>query len=306
MKRGWVPVQFSYVIPLIILVYFTGKLYLCKMKRFFPAFSFLLLVFLAVSCQFQHVMKSDDVEKKYKAAVDYYNTKDYSHALQLFDQLMGPMRATDKAQKIYYYYPFCYYGQKDFTLASYYFKRYVTTFPNTPEAEECFFMSAYCNYMNSPEYSLDQTSTTEAIRDLQMFANTYPESKRIPECNELMDKLRYKLEYKDFKISKMYYRMDDYAAAIRCYSNILKEYPDSPHKEEVMFLIFKSSYKYAELSIEERKRERYQKALAAFNDFHQQFPESKYQSEANNLAEKTRKGIASIDASGMNKSSTNK
>ena len=43
----------------------------------------------------------------------------------------------------------------------------------------------------------------------------------------------------------MYYRMADYTASIKSYNNILKEYPETPHKEEILFLIFKSYHKFA-------------------------------------------------------------
>jgi len=261
------------------------------MKKSFSFFLLLLLIIIVTSCQFSHLLKSDDSDKKYAKAIEYYNKKDYSHALQLFDQLMGVMRATDKAQKIYYFYAYSYYGQKDYTLASYYFKRYVTNFPNTKEAEECAYMSAYCNALNSPEYSLDQTTTHDAIKELQLFVNTYTASARIPECNDLIDKLREKLEYKDFKIAKLYYRMNDYSASITSFNNILKDYPETPHKEELLFLIFKSNYKYANQSIEEKKKERHLKAIAAYNEFVQQFPASQYLSEAKDLKEKSQKEI---------------
>jgi outer membrane protein assembly factor BamD len=275
----------------ILLFFIVEKLYFCSMKKCVPGLSVLLFALIITSCKFQHLAKSDDAEKKYAAAVEYYNKKDYSHALQLFDQLMTSLRATDKAQKIYFFYSYCYYGQKDFTMASYYFKRYVTNFPNTPEAEECAFMSAYCNFMNSPEYSLDQTSTHEALKEFQLFVNTYPTSKRVPECNDLMDKLRFKLEYKDYKISKMYYRMDDFSAAIRSYNNIIKEYPDTPHKEEILYLVMKSYYNYAEHSIEEKKKERFLRAIIAFNDLQQQFPQSRFLPDARTMKEKSQKEI---------------
>jgi outer membrane protein assembly factor BamD len=255
-------------------------------------FAFSLLISFS-SCKFQKILKNGSVDEKYETAVKFYERKDYSRALQLFDQLTGVMRATDKSQKIAYYYAYCYYNQKDFTLASYYFKRYSTNFPSTPEAEECMFMSAYCNFLNSPEYSLDQTVTYDALKDLQLFTNTYPTSKRVSECNDLIDKLRLKLGIKEYKIAKMYYRMDDFAAAIQVLSNIIKDFPETPHKEEVLFLIVKSYHKFAEESIFEKQKDRYTKAIIAYNDFVAQFPESKFIAEASTLKESSRKKLES-------------
>ena len=258
---------------------------------FLLAFSLLLSL---SACKFQKTLKSGSADEKYETAVKLYAEKDYSRALQLFDQLTGVMRATDKSQKIAYYYSYCYYNQKDYTLASYYFKRYTTNYPNTEEAEECLFMSAYCNYLNSPEYSLDQTVTYDALKDLQLFTNTYPTSKRVSECNDLIDKLRLKLELKDYKIAKLFYRMDDYAASIQMLNNILKDYPDTPHKEEILFLVVKSYHKFAKESIEEKQKDRHTKAITAYNEFIVQYPESKFLAEAADLKERSRKELELI------------
>jgi len=263
-----------------------------KYRICFPVL--LILLISLGSCHFQKILKSGTIDEKYDKAMKLYQDKDYSRALQLFDQLINVVRASDKSQKIYYYYAYCYYYQKDYTLGSYYFKRYTNNFPNTTEAEECFYMSAYCNFMNSPEYTLDQENTYEALKDLQLFVNTYPTSKRVPECNELIDKLREKLEAKDFRIAKMYYRMEDYAAAVQCFNNILKEFPESKHKEELLFLIVKSYHKFAKESIEDKKKDRHTKTIQAYNEFVSQYPESQFIDEAKDLKAKSQKELEII------------
>jgi outer membrane protein assembly factor BamD len=256
------------------------------MKRMplFLAASLLTIAFY--SCKFSRTMKNPDIETKYKAAMEYYNTKDYSRALQLFDQMTGVIRTTDKAEEMSYSYANCYYQMKDYTLASYYFKRFYTNFPGSSRAEEALYMSAYCNYMNSPEYSLDQSSTYEAIKDLQLFVNIYPASKRVSECNDLIDDLRAKLEYKDYRIARLYFRMGDFNAAISCYNLILKDYPETPHREEILFQILKTYQRYAKESIESRKKERYTKAILAYNDLLKEYPETRFRDDAKQVYEK--------------------
>jgi outer membrane protein assembly factor BamD len=261
------------------------------MKRKKLVLFLFLLALLINSCSFRKVLKGDDAEKKYDYAVKLYNEKDYSRALQLFDQLIGVTRATEKSERIYYYYAYCYFNQRDYTLSSYYFKRYCSNFPNTKTSEECAFMGAYCNYLNSPDFTLDQTSTYDAIKDLQLFINMYPKSSRVSESNDLIDKLREKLESKDFRIAKMYFRMQDYTAAITSLSNILKDYPDTRRREEIMFLIFKSYHKYAIESIENKKKERHLKAISAYNDFIAQYPESTFLDEAKGLRVRSQKEL---------------
>ena len=72
-----------------------------KYRRIIP----LLLISLLTlgSCNFQKILKSGSVDEKYDQAIKLYHEKDYSRALQLFDQLITVVRATDKSQRIYYY-----------------------------------------------------------------------------------------------------------------------------------------------------------------------------------------------------------
>ena len=84
----------------------------------------------------------------------------------------------------------------------------------------------------------------------------------------------------------MYYRMEEYAAAIQCFNNILKDYSDSPHKEEILYYIVASFSNYARESIDERKMERYKKMLVAYNDLVSLYPNGKYSLEAKQMKEK--------------------
>ena len=179
----------------------------------------LLLIVISLlllnSCsKFQHHMKSTDMEAKYEAAVKYYEKKDYYHALQLFEELISVYRGTSKAEKSYYYYVYCTYYVDDFTMAAYHFNNFVQSYPSSTYAEEMQYMYAYCYYLDSPVSSLDQTSTYDAIDKFQLFINKFPNSKKVEESNKYIDELRLKLEVKSFDNAKLYYRTENYKAAV--------------------------------------------------------------------------------------------
>lgn len=184
---------------------------------------------------------------------------------------------------MYYYTAHCYYEQNDFILASYYFKTFAKSYPNSVYAEECMYMNAYCKFLESPQYSLDQSSTTEAIQEIQLFINMFPNSLRIPKCNDLMDILRNKVELKDYEIARLYYKMEDYQAAITSFKNLYKDFPDTKYKEEVLFLTLKAYYKYAMNSIPSKKQERLKGTMEAYNTFMTFYPNSNYKNEAEQL-----------------------
>jgi len=244
-------------------------------------FIVMILSSMIISCSpYQKLLKSTDNELKYTKAIEYYDKKNYTPALQLFEQIQAFYRGTDKAEKIAFYTANCYYKQKDYILGSYYFKSFATNYSTSVNAEEALYLCAYCNYLDSPRSSLDQTSTIEAISSLQIFISQYPKSNRVNECNKLIDELRAKLEKKDLDIAMLYYKMSDYKASIVSLNNVLKDYPDTKSKEQILFLMLQSKYQYAINSIYDKRRERLNTAMDAYDELVAGFPVGEYTDQA--------------------------
>ena len=253
---------------------------------------FLFIPFMVVSCsEYNKVVKSNDSAKKYDMAVKLYEDKKYYKAFPLLEELVTVYRGTDKADKIYYYYAYCSYYMGDYEYANYHFKNYVKTFSNSALAEECFYMGAYTLYLDSPEPTLDQTNTLNAIAEMQLFTDKYPESKRVAEANKIIDKLYLKLETKAYNICNQYYKTENYISAIIAIQNTLEEFPATNYAEELTFLNLKSNFLYAINSIESKKQERLQKTLKAYKTFVDKFPNSAYLPDAESFYSNSLKSL---------------
>ena len=254
--------------------------------------SIVLLAVIAVSCgKFNKLVKSTDLNKKYDAAEAYYLKGDYYHAQQLFDELLTYYRGTAKGEKVYYYYSYCFYGMNDYTSAAYYFKTFAATYPHSKYARETLYLSAYCTYLDSPDYTLEQSNTNSAIKELQLYVNIYPKSDSVKLCNKLIDDLRNKLETKEFEVSKLYFKLEEYKAAIVSFRNTLKDFPNTQFKEECLYYIMRSNYLYASNSIESKKKDRYQSAVDAYGALMEEFPQTKFLKEAENINKNSLKEI---------------
>src|SRR5471030_547465 len=143
------------------------------------------LIIILGSCKskYEKLRTSNDNAKKYSEAIKFYNKKEYSKALGLFDDLVTRYRGRAEAEDLFYYYAYTNYKLRDYTSARYHFKTFADTYPSSTRAEECRFMSAYCHYLDSPIYSLDQENTQKAIENLQLFINLYPKSDRVAEAS---------------------------------------------------------------------------------------------------------------------------
>lgn len=248
-----------------------------------------------VSCNdFNRLVKSTDNEMKYEVAMDYYDRGDYNHALQLFDLLQASFRNTPRGEAITYRTAQCYYNQDDYEIAAYYYNKFCSTYPFSKNAEKAAFMQAYCSYMTSPEPSLDQTNTHTAIKQLQGFVERFPKSDSVARANELIRKLNDKLEEKDYNMCRLFYRMENYSAAITSFENMLKKYPNTEHREEIIFDMAKTYFDYAENSVSEKQRERYESCVEQCNALSYLYPNSKYLRDAEAIAVKARKKLENI------------
>lgn len=262
------------------------------MKKIIKLFCVALLI---SSCsKFSRIQKSTDLNLKYNAAVKYYEQKKYYNALQLLEELVPLFRGTAKAELTYYYYCMCYLQTSDYVSGAYHFNNFYQTFPNSEHAEEALYYVAYCYYLDSPKSNLDQQSTIDAIKQFQIFVNKFPESKRIADCNKLLDELQYKLEVKAMDNARLYYKMEDYRAAVVALGNVVKDFPATQFKEECLFLTLKSSYLLASNSIEAKKEDRYKSAVENYYRLNDAFPQSRYKKDAERILEDANSALGDL------------
>ncbi len=240
----------------------------------------LLVLFLSSCTEYNRIQKGRDMDAKLDLAIRLYKKGQYFKALPLLEELITIYRGTKKAEETYYYYAYTNYNIGDYESAAYDFDNFSKTFPSSEFAEECAYMKAYCFFRSSPDYTLDQTNTYKAINNLQLFADRYPSSTRLDQCNKLIDQLRFKLEMKNYDTALMYLNMEEFRAAITTFKNLLSEFPGTRFREDALFKSLKAAYLLAENSIEEKKQERYNQTLLAYTEFINAYPGSKNRDKA--------------------------
>jgi outer membrane protein assembly factor BamD len=239
------------------------------------------IVFASCATKFGKIVKSKDKEYKLKMAEQYYATKHYDKAQQLYTDLMPLFKGDPRFEDIYYKYAYTSYYLRDYENAENLFKTYTENFPNNPKVEECEYMRCMCYYKQSPKVDLDQTNTTRTIALLQAFINTHPDSKRVSDATEIIDQCRKKLELKEYKNAQLYYDLGFYQSAGVAFSVLIDDFPDSDQGDQYALSSIKSYFKYAQLSVANKQEQRFDKVISDVTDFQQRFPESKLLTEAN-------------------------
>ena len=239
--------------------------------------------------EYEKLLKSRDFQKKYEMGVKMYEEGEYVKAGTLFDQVANIYRGTTKADTVKYYQAKSYYGQRDYMMAGHYFNELSVTYPNSEFLEESDFMMAYCYYKQSPRPELDQENTYRTITTMQMFLAKYPASDKADECRQIIVEMSDKLVEKSFISAKLYYDLGYFDSAILALRNSLIEYPDTKYREELMFLILKSSYLLADKSIFSKQKERHQATVDEYYSFIGEFPDGQHSKEARRLYESSSK-----------------
>lgn len=247
-------------------------------------FLVIVLVVLVAGCsEFRKIQKNPDWKVKYKAAMSYYEKKDYYRANLLFEEILPIIRGSEEAEKVQFYSAYSFYHQKQYVMASHSFKRFFETYNRSEFAQEALYMHSYALYLQSPATNLDQSSSMEAIGALQTFINRYPYSEYTEKATKIIDEMQYKLETKAFDNAKQYYKLERLKSAMVAFENFQKDYPDSRYQEEVAYLLIESQYKIAKQSFQKLQEERYRKMIKYYQDFIDTYPESKLIKQAEGM-----------------------
>lgn len=278
------------------------------MSRIFFSLIVLISILIFGSCsEYNKVVKSDDYPEKLKMANEYFekgitpktksdgaikykrngdpkmNSNYLLHSITLYEQIYQRMPKTGEGEAAYFRIGKAYYHAEDYYMAGYYLGSFTQRYPYSVKAQEALFLSAMCSVNTSPEFSLDQNETELAINNLQQFINRYPESNLVDSCNNIMDRLRLKLETKDFEAVKLYAKTENFRAAVSSAEAFNEQHPRSIYREEVAYILVKNSFLLSKNSIDTKKKERIEQTIERCHNFVAEFPSSGYRDEVNKI-----------------------
>ncbi|MDY4916556.1 MAG: outer membrane protein assembly factor BamD [Candidatus Cryptobacteroides sp.] len=235
------------------------------------------LVFIP-SCksQYELLLNGSDVDAKYKAAFDYFNLKKYNKSTALFESLSMLTEGTDRDDTVRYYCGLSNYMQKDYYTAETHFSRFIEVYPRSPFASDARFLRIDCLYRNTLRYELDQSPTYTALNAMNEYMREDPDNAHAAECQAMIDDLNERLDRKAYEGAKLYYKMEDYLASRVALRNVIKDDSDNIYREDILYYIAMSSFKYAELSVPSKQKERYLVFVDDYLNFIGEYSESKY------------------------------
>jgi outer membrane protein assembly factor BamD len=258
------------------------------MKKLFYLLAFSIV--LSSCSEYQKALKSEDTATKFKFGTELFDAGKWAKANKLLAQIVPEYRGKPQAEKLMYMYAKSFYEMGDYITAGYQLNRFENGYPTSEKVQEASFLGAKSYYQVSPIYSKEQHETVEALEKLQLFVNKYPDSEYLPQANELIKELDYKLERKAFEIAKQYnniayFESSDYLAAIKAFDNFLADFPGTSFREQAMFYRLDSAYKLGINSVKTKQEARLNTAINYYNSFKKFYPSSELMPEADKMNE---------------------
>ena len=250
-----------------------------------------LVSLMSCKSEYEMLLNSTDADLKYEAAFQYFNDKKYSKAASLFESLSVLADGTERGDTVKYYWGLSNYKFKDYYTAETNFDQFISSYPRSPFASEARYLRLDCLFRQTLRYELDQTPTYKAMNEISAYMLEYPSNVHMQECKDMLVELGDRLDKKAYESAKLYYRMEDYLASRVAFKNVLKDDADNIYREDILYYIAMSSYKYAHESVPAKQRERYLSFVDDYLNFIGELPESHYRRELDAVYQRAQRAL---------------
>lgn len=253
----------------------------------------LTAVMAMCSCksQYELLLNSNDADAKYAGAFQYYNEGKYSKAASIFESLSVLTNGTERDDTVRYYWGLSNYKYKDYYTAETNFAQFIESYPRSPFTSDARYLRLDCLYRSTLRWELDQAPTYKTISAISEYILEFPENEHMQECRDMLKDLNERLDKKAYEAAKLYYKMEDYLASRVAFRNVLKDDAENIYREDILYYIAMSSYKYAHLSVEAKQKERYLTFIDDYYNFIGEIPESHYRKELDVVYRRAQKAL---------------
>ena len=170
------------------------------------------------------------------------------------------------------------HSSESLVLAVNEFREFLTFYPTSPRADYAQYRLATALSEQMLAAERDQTNTKEAVKELQVFIDRYPNSAIMPEARALYRKAKDRLSEAGYRVGFFYYRNRYWPGAIDRFKEVLRTDPGYTSRDAVYYYLAESLLK---LNTEATKAE----ALPYFERLLKEFEQSSYLQSARRRVE---------------------
>ncbi len=202
------------------------------MPRFFKTLLLLLSIQLMIGCAGRGKTDLDDPIERFAKGESLFEKEKWLRASEHFNWVVLNNPAGNLAAEAQYYYAECVYQQEQYVEAQLEFERLLRRWAGSKHRIEARYRIALCLVSQSPTYHHDQTSTIDAIDELQAYIEDFPDSDRRQDTEELITQMRLKLAQKHYESGRQYLKWRRNTSARLYFAMVLEQFYDTPFADQ--------------------------------------------------------------------------
>ena len=160
-------------------------------------------------------------------------------------------------------------------LAANEFREFLTFYPTHARADysQLQLARSFTEQMLGPER--DQTATRDAIKEIEIFLQRFPNSKLMPEARKMEREARDRLSEANYRVGFFYYRIKWYTGAVERFKDVMKTDPGFSNRDALYYHLAESLYLQAK-QLPEGSQDKLAEALPYYERLVKEFEKSEY------------------------------
>ncbi|HEX6164533.1 MAG TPA: outer membrane protein assembly factor BamD [Vicinamibacterales bacterium] len=168
-------------------------------------------------------------------------------------------------------------GTENLLLAANEFREFLTFYPTHPRADYAQLQLArsYTQQMLAPER--DQQPTKDAIKEIEIFLQRFPNSKLMPEARKMEREAKDRLSEANYRVGFFYYRIKWYTGAVDRFQEVIKNDPQYTNRDALYFYLAESLYLQGkQITSEAESKAKFAEALPYYERLVKEFEQSEH------------------------------
>jgi outer membrane protein assembly factor BamD len=122
-------------------------------------------------------------------------------------------------------------------LAQNEFREFLTFYPTHARADYAQYKLGMCHFKQMLAPDRDQTATKEAVAELTLFVQRYPQSSLLEGGRQKLREAQNRLTESEYKVGYFYWRNKWYPGAIERFKAVMKNDPEYPKRDAVYYYL---------------------------------------------------------------------
>ncbi len=202
------------------------------MKQLFRYSFLMMIVLVAAGCSGSRKIDKMSPEDRYARATTFYEKERWSRASDDFRWVVLNNPAGANAADAQFFFAECKFNQKMYVEAQVEYERLMRRWADSERYELARFRIVQCLVNQSPSYFYDQFATQQAVDEIQVFIDEFPDSEYRDDAEKEIQGLRHKVARKTYESGRQYLKWGRPEAAKLYFEQVLTDHYDSPYTDD--------------------------------------------------------------------------